>query len=90
MSGISDAEASQLIRQFFEAQPQWLEGQVKYVRIPGKDEPQPCFSPAAGKAFLRWVGTWGGANAHAAAERCIEQIEVWEREYRGDHPIPPA
>jgi hypothetical protein len=90
MSDISGADAGQLIRRFFEAQPQWLEGQVKYVRIPGADEPQPCLSPEAGKAFLRWVGAWGDANMHAAAERCVEQIEAWERECRGDNPVPPA
>jgi hypothetical protein len=44
----------ELVRKFLEAQPQWLRNDVPYVRMPDSDEPEPCLSTAAMKAFLTW------------------------------------
>jgi hypothetical protein len=48
-----------MIRQFLEAQPQWLSDDVRYLRVAGSDEPEPCLSTTASKAFIAWAEQQG-------------------------------
>jgi hypothetical protein len=53
--GPTDQELGVLTRQFLEAEPQWLEYDVRYFPISGRDEPQLYLSTRAAKAFSRWL-----------------------------------
>jgi hypothetical protein len=48
-----------VIRQFLEAQPQWLSHDVRYLRVADSDEPEPCLSTTAMKAFIAWAEQQG-------------------------------
>ena len=53
--GPTDHELDVLTRQFLEAEPQWLEHDVRYFPISGRDELQLYLSTRATRAFSRWL-----------------------------------
>ena len=55
--GPTGQEVALLIRRFLEAEPQWLDHDVRYFPMSGSDEPQPYLSTRATKAFAQALST---------------------------------
>lgn len=52
---MTDAEFDEMVRTFLDEQPRRLIDGVKFLRLPGQDEPALGLSTDAMKAFLAWA-----------------------------------
>ncbi len=66
--GPTHQELALLIRKFLEAEPEWLNHDVRYFRMGGSDDPQPYLSAQATKAFAHWL-------AAQKLVRCPERVD---------------
>jgi hypothetical protein len=71
----TDQQTEVLTRQFLEAEPQWLERDVRYFPVAGRDEPQLYLSTQATKAFVRWLATRQLVNHPERAEQFCDWLD---------------
>jgi hypothetical protein len=68
------AYAHEMLKRFLQAQPQWLEQDVKYIRLSGCDEPQPMLSERANMAFVEWLMRESSPQQIAQAKNIMREM----------------